>query len=230
MATKPTETVAFEPTSVVAIPSPKQAVGFTTGEKPPARYFNWLFRTFSRLYNYVIDGQWTGNHTITGTLGVSGLVTASGGVTAAANQHVTVSGTGDIKHGDRTLQWAAAGALIAQTGTITTNLTADVVTGSSAIILGSVPLRKGDRIKSMSATFDGISSQNVTYFKVERVTATGTATSLGSTSTSGLTGPVTLTITLTNTTLGENEYFVVSASINAAGVLVRSLATTYDHP
>lgn len=81
MATKPTETVTFEPTgtAVVTIPSGKQAAGWQPGEKPPAQYRNWLDRTFGRLYNYVIDGALSGNHTIAGTLGVTGAITGDQG-------------------------------------------------------------------------------------------------------------------------------------------------------
>lgn len=43
-----------------------------------------------------------GNETVGGTLGVTGLITAHAGVTCDANQHVTVSGTGKVKHGLRT--------------------------------------------------------------------------------------------------------------------------------
>jgi hypothetical protein len=41
----------------------------------------------------------TGAGSIGTTLGVTGLITATAGLTAAANQHVTVSGTGRFKHG-----------------------------------------------------------------------------------------------------------------------------------
>lgn len=41
----------------------------------------------------------TGNETVGGTLGVTGLITASNGVTAGANKDVTLSGTGNVKHG-----------------------------------------------------------------------------------------------------------------------------------
>lgn len=61
-----------------------------------------------------------GNASVGGTLGVtgastlaaitaSGLITANAGVTAAANQHFTVSGTGRYKHGTITMQCAPQG-------------------------------------------------------------------------------------------------------------------------
>lgn len=78
MATKPTETLNFETTAVVAIPNGKQTTGFVPGERPPAQYFNWLFRILSRLYNYVKDGQFTGDHSIDGELFVTSSIEAEG--------------------------------------------------------------------------------------------------------------------------------------------------------
>lgn len=66
MAAKPTETFNFEPSgsAVITIPTAKQAAGFLPGEGPPAQYANWLWRTTSRLYNYVKDGIFDGDVTI----------------------------------------------------------------------------------------------------------------------------------------------------------------------
>lgn len=116
MATKPTETLNFEPsgTAVVAVPSGKQTAGFLPGEKPPAQYLNWLFRTFSRLYNYVKDGQFTGNHTITGNLSVTGSVALGD---ATADEH-TVNGT--VSFADPVTLGAASsvGRLILKTSSV----------------------------------------------------------------------------------------------------------------
>lgn len=89
MATKPNENLNFETTAVVAIPPGKQTTGFLPGERPPAQYFNWLFRTMSRMYNYVKDGAFTGNHSIDGNLSVTGSVTLGN---APADVH-TVNGS-----------------------------------------------------------------------------------------------------------------------------------------
>jgi hypothetical protein len=53
----------------------------------------------------------TGNTTVSGTLSVTGLITATAGLTAAANQHVTVSGNGLFKHGLVTLRLPALNGL-----------------------------------------------------------------------------------------------------------------------
>jgi hypothetical protein len=45
----------------------------------------------------------TGDTVLGGTTTATGLITANGGVTCGNNDHVTVAGTGQYKHGDRTL-------------------------------------------------------------------------------------------------------------------------------
>lgn len=123
MATKPTETLNFEPsgTAVVAVPSGKQTAGFLPGEKPPAQYLNWLFRTFSRLYNYVKDGQFTGDHTIAGTLGVTG-ATSVGGALAVT--------------GASTLTGGVANNLLASAGVTVPTAQAVAIQGTSTLSVG----------------------------------------------------------------------------------------------
>ena len=69
---------------------------------------------------------------MTSTLSVTGLITATGGLTAAANQHITVSGTGEYKHGSKTRpvsaqtgieiggsgHWSSAAGYVISDGTI----------------------------------------------------------------------------------------------------------------
>lgn len=49
------------------------------------------------------SANFTGAVTMASTLGVTGFITATAGLTAAPNQHVTVSGTGRFQHGTRTI-------------------------------------------------------------------------------------------------------------------------------
>jgi hypothetical protein len=134
MATKPTETLNFEPTAAVAIPSGKQTVGFLPGEKPPAQYLSWLFRTLSRLYNYVVDGNFAGNHTITGALGVSGLLTASDGIAVPTGKSVNIAGTSTLSVGTGA---TALGGILGAAGAITS--------GSDVIVSGTARHRHGSR-------------------------------------------------------------------------------------
>lgn len=76
------------------------------------------------------------------------LITANAGVTAAVNQHVTLSGTGDLKHGKRTLpitghafhsnNAAAYGGSIGVAGISAAGVLLDAY--------ATIPLRDGDRI------------------------------------------------------------------------------------
>lgn len=118
MATKPTEIINFEPTgtAVDTIPSGKQAAGWRPGERPPAQFRNWMDRAFSRLYNYVLDGALSGNHTIAGTLGVTGAVGLSDTLTMATNKNVVLSGTGRVVDAWERTERFHASAMVASSG------------------------------------------------------------------------------------------------------------------
>ncbi len=98
MAAKPSSLPRWSSVSGVVEPSSGQKdTGFEGGQFPPAQYFNWLFNLIYQWADYLDDGALVGAHSF------SGLITATAGLTAAANQHVTVSGTGQHKHGARTI-------------------------------------------------------------------------------------------------------------------------------
>lgn len=225
MADKPTETLNFEPsgTDVVAVPSGKQAAGFLPGEKPPAQYLNWLFRTFSRLYNYVKDGQFTG------------LITASGGFSASSNQHVTTSGTGAHRHGDHCLQFNAIGGI---TNNSPDNWeivnVAQYARGIGSIGAGyfsiSPALLVGDRIKSVRFTANGNGSADLNV-TVHLQTSSVTETLIGSTT---VTNPgatyTSRTITCTPTELTTDTSIIISFDANAAGIIIATIGIIYDRP
>ena len=126
MATKPSIVPTWNTGGAnnTAPTSPKIVLGFTNGERAASSYFNNRLKLLGEWCQYLSDGALTGAHTfgstvgvtgavtcsstlgVTGavtlssTLAVTGLITATAGVTAAANQHVTVSGTGRMKHGN----------------------------------------------------------------------------------------------------------------------------------
>lgn len=148
MATKPTETLNFEPpdtsgaiTITVAVPTDKQAAGFLPAEKPPGQYFNWLFRTLSRLYNYVKDGNFTGNHTITGTLGVTGLISSAGGV--------ALTGTAKLSHAATRYIPLHANAFIESPTATVNQRTQNSLSLNPCIAFAGVPLVSGTRITSI---------------------------------------------------------------------------------
>lgn len=184
MATKPTETLNFEPsgTAVVAVPSGKQAAGFVPGEKPPAHYLNWLFRTFSRLYNYVKDGQLTGNHTIDGTLSTTGAFTSGGLVSANAGittQSLTLTGTDTLKHPNRELVISASAfrASASATTCVYESFTSTSPTntytetwrfGTAGSVVTQLPLRVGDRVVGLQVTlgYAGIGGSNAIVLEI----------------------------------------------------------------
>ena len=146
MSTKPTKLPRW---ASVTPPSPdpgagKQDVGWVTGERPPAQYSNWLAYWNYKLAEYLNDGNLQGAHTFDSTVGVTGVLTANAninanaGITVGNNQNVTVSGTGDYKHGNKTLNVPLPG----------NNLVID------SAVVGTVflpcPTTVGDRLKSVS--------------------------------------------------------------------------------
>lgn len=78
----------------------------------------------------------------------TGLITASAGLTAASNQSITVQGTGDYKHGTKTIQLSAVDFAFVDG---LNNLGSGRVsaTGGVMLVLAGVPLRVGDRITAI---------------------------------------------------------------------------------
>ena len=114
MATKPSslprwaETAGGTPSAAITEPSSGQKdTGWAVAQKPPAQFFNWLLHLIYKWIEYLNDGDLSGNHTIAGTLGVTGLFTASAGVSATGNvaataavTSATVTATGKIEGDD----------------------------------------------------------------------------------------------------------------------------------
>lgn len=158
------------------------------------------------------------------------LVTFTLGATAAANQHITVSGTGEFKHGTRTVSFTGT-QFIVQSGTAVYTTAGDISSTAACVLIAAIPLHVGERITAITATFDsGTGTVDVTDFHVDKIVANGTATSLGSTTVSNIGTPTTTTIDLTDTTLAANESFIVSVSINATGCNIRNVNVSYTHP
>lgn len=169
MATKPTQLPRWataatpDPATQPAPGAAKQDVGWKTGERPPAYYQNWLQYWNYKWTEYLNDGALQGPHTFNSTVGVTGLITASSGVTAAANQHFTVSGTGDFKHGDRTLIIDGFAVVPYNTSSVTAWNTAEwepdngvirtKTTSAFSAVRVPITLTAGDRIKQAILNF-----------------------------------------------------------------------------
>jgi hypothetical protein len=231
MATKPTETLAFEPTgtAVVTIPTGKQAAGFRPGERPPAQYLNWLFRTLSRLYNYVVDGQFTGNHSIAGTLTVTGNFTAA-----------------DLRHGQRVLdvmpgafvlnEYASAGIWSGGTGIGLQS------TEGGGICSAGISIPKGCRVISVKIWFNrNGNTTGGTIFELRAMQInTGSVTSsvLATATVTDVSADVTYrSVTITPSAPGYTiptthalELRISQVNVAGAAVSVLGAEVTYDRP
>ncbi len=91
--------------------------------------------------------QLLGALAVNSTITAVGLITAKAGLTADANQHVTVSGTGRFKHGTQTKVISAPGTV--STGAITWSGSQFGTAAASASLLKDVPLDIGCRVSEI---------------------------------------------------------------------------------
>lgn len=193
-----------------------------------------------------------GNTTVGGTLGVTGavtasgginaftangLITANGGVTAAANQHVTVSGTGRFKHGTYTLSIPATSGLPQnntqpwardnQGGPIS------YTSGLTARWVIPIPLDLGSRILAIRArVLDEFVSGTTIRVGLYKLTD-ATETVLGAPVTSNGSGAwQTLTISgLTEVTVSGTVYYASFDEPTTGSVVkIQGLQVDYDLP
>lgn len=168
----------------------------------------------------------------------TGLITASSGLTAAANQPVTVSGTGAFKHGTQTIQ-IPANAFQVTSGSSYRIGAGGAFEGSNAggtALSASAPilLEQGRRITAIRAYIsDSASGPTKLVLSFQRESSTGTQTNLGSTSASAGTGAnQTLTLSgLTTTVATLNSYIVsITTSTGTASCQVFMAEVDYDYP
>jgi hypothetical protein len=178
--------------------------------------------------NLTVDGA-----TTAGAVTASGLVTANAGVTAGVNQHITVSGTGEIKHGDRTPAFAACSLATVQSGTATFTLDGEVVYTGITLVLYFIPLSVGDRLKSITFTVTGDNTVDGNI-DVRKKPALGAASSIIGGGTSVLTNVSTteadVVVDITDTTLAAGDAVILVIESTAAGLIVGNIRPTFDHP
>lgn len=168
------------------------------------------------------------NVSFDGTVAVDGLITASGGVTCAANQHLTISGTGELKHGDRVMSLSplsgATNSWIPITGE------GYMLANSAGFLSVPIDLIVGDRIKSVSFYVYGDSSADVTA-NVYSVSALQASASIG-TVVSNNPPPSWnfVNIDVTDTTVVTGSSLFIHFSANANAIRVSGISVTYDHP
>lgn len=209
----------------------KKVVGWLPDERPGPEYFNWLGKLVGEWIQYLSDGALAGAHS------VSGLITASAGLTAAANQHVTVSGTGRFKHGDLVksispLHFRHDGNW-AEAGLVTFGDSGHVVSTGAGRCIVPIDVDEGQRLKSLVFARYGNGSADLTALEVYRMAADGTVTDIAAAATT-LTDPAAIwadtTVDLTDTTVAAGDTFYVRFTVNGAGLRIGSIRVTYDRP
>ena len=169
----------------------------------------------------------TGAVTMSSTLGVTGLITATAGLTAAANQHVTISGTGEYKHGDRVRTINAMDMVISSgftPGGITLQST------GAAIGFLILPFDVGERIKSVTVALFGDGAADVTI-DVKTVTTAGVLASIGTTTVNNQPAAWSdTTLDVTDTTVTASLALHIRFDVTATGLSIGNVRVTYDRP
>jgi hypothetical protein len=177
---------------------------------------------------------------VDGTLSLSttftALVTAQAGVTASANQHVTVSGTGAFKHGDRV---KTVSALAASWDASLDNW--QPATGAGALGLYAVgnglcylapDFNEGERVTSVTVARSGDSAADL-VITVYVVGSDGQRTSIGTATVTNPNATVAdTTIDVTDTTLASGNSIVVEfeAQNNINAITLYNVRFTFDRP
>lgn len=178
--------------------------------------------------------DFTGAITMASTLGVTGLITATAGVTAVANQHVTVSGTGRLKHGARELCLHISAFQPDASTTYIAFTQAGYLTGISAVAVMCAPvlLEVGKRIVSYQQFYDVAGTGAGILPRLRRMTlSTGTITNVASgvSDTTG-TGLESQTLSAINHTVLSGEAYFVEVTLTNAAHRCHGAIITYDDP
>jgi hypothetical protein len=169
----------------------------------------------------------TGAATVSTTLGVTGLITASAGLTAAANQHVTVSGTGRFKHGTLQLALSPNGGSTLS-GTMTAGTSGVAAAGVGDTYRFNIPIVVGKQITRVriAVTTTGAGAATLALFRYNLL-AGGAATSVASGTTSGASTQFVDISGLTETIASERAYAISFVAGNA-GDVVHGANVYYD--
>lgn len=236
MAAKPGSTPRWANVggAIVTPGAGKLDVGHVTAERPPAQYENWFKNLAWQWFEYLKDGAMSGAFTFDSTVAVAGLITATAGLTCAANQHVTVSGTGKYKRGTRVRAIHAAAAQRSGGGASGNLQDAGWQYGSAGEILRfALPLEEGERLTTISAimTDNGTDTLRMLCYK-NTVTIGGgsAATQLGTQqNTAGSTGVAeALTVSGLTETIGSGlvfyyvdlECLTISSGLMCHGIVI----------
>lgn len=155
------------------------------------------------------------------------------GITLPVNQHVTVSGTGAFKHGDIIENTSALNGVV-QAGAWASGIGGSnevfmISTGASTLLV-PLPLKVGDRIKSVSFNVFGDGAADVTT-TVIFTTAAMSGTSIGTTTTTNQAASwSTVTIDVTDTTVAATELVHIVFAANATNIRIGNISFVRDRP
>lgn len=174
----------------------------------------------------------TGAATLSSTLGVTGLITATAGLTAAANQHVTVSGTGRFKHGliERTIN---AGGGMGSEGSWSASSGGFAISHAvgTGLLLVAIPLAVGERVQTWKFAYYGNGVQDILY-GIKTITLAGVATDILASTTISAPGAswATATHAVTHTALSENSVVMWFSSSAGANIRIGTITYSVDYP
>lgn len=172
--------------------------------------------------------------TVGSTLGVTGLITATAGLTAAANQHVTISGTGRFKHGAmETVVPAADFQPLTAGGTEALNSSGYWVFGAPPNDTVEAPVRLpvGSRILSVTWSANNGGSGSSFTMNLKKRTSAGTTSTVDTGTGGGSgTGFTTFARSSINYTIATGEALWLEFAVGATAHQMASAAISYDYP
>lgn len=162
-------------------------------------------------------------------ISASGLIFGENGITSAVNTHITVSGTGEYKHGDRILNIPGA-AVGPSTGVSLTSIGSAQSAGAATFVV-PLPLHVGDRIKSVTFERFGDGAVDLTVDVGLRTAGVAGSLSIGSNNVTNAAAAWTdTTVNCTDTVITELLTVSLVVVSNAALAGLDTIRVTYDHP
>lgn len=156
--------------------------------------------------------------------------TGVNGVTLASNTSVTISGTGEYKHGNMTLTIAPGGGYN-PTGTFTPDAAGAVSCSATGNWFVPIPLRTGDRVQSFTIAGFGDGSVDVVFeiFYVSKLGVSTTKATANITNAPASWNDSTATAG-SPTALAAGEVCVAKVNPNATGFAFNNFRIVYDRP
>jgi hypothetical protein len=182
----------------------------------------------------ILQTDASGNISFSNT--IPSLVTFSAGLTAAANQDITVSGTGEYKHGQLTKFVHVTDGMPAQHSSNFVAIDGSTFTADFTNTLGRwifpINLKEGDRIVSVTVYMDGAdaSAKNLDLRKGTNVSTSSNTLVDNQSSTSSADTTMTITLGGGGVTIAAGEVFYAVFRPGASGDKILGLEVVYDRP